>query len=162
MPLELPPLPLADVTDFLNRLFSEAGKNCPKEICQEIALRVKQHPYYIQRLAREIYERSTKKIAQDDVTQALESVIDTERYAFEAVLSRLTLPQVRVIRMLAAYPTREMLSGEFVGRCGLPPNSVQFARDRLKTEDLISQKEPIRNMECGGSRILHVAQEVVR
>jgi len=65
-----------------------------------------------------------------------------ERYAFEAVLSRLTLPQVRVIRALAAHPTQEILSGEFVGRCGLPPSSVQFARDRLKTEDLISQEEP--------------------
>jgi len=142
IPLELPPLPLPDVADFLNRLFSEAGKNCPREICQDIALRVKQHPYYIQRLAREIYERSKKNISQDDVSQALENVIDTERYAFEAVLSRLTLPQVRVIRTLAAHPTQEMLSGEFVGRCSLPPSSVQFARDRLKTEDLVSQEEP--------------------
>ena len=51
----------------------------------------------------------------------------------------MTLPQVRVIRTLARYPSKEMLSGEFIGRCGLPPSSVQFARDKLKTEDLIAR-----------------------
>ncbi|MDY6952680.1 MAG: ATP-binding protein, partial [Thermodesulfobacteriota bacterium] len=42
---------------------------------------------------------------------------------------------------LAGFPTKEMLSGEFIGRCGLPPSSVQFARNRLKTEDLIWQEK---------------------
>ena len=68
-------------------------------------------------------------------------LIDSERYAFEAVLSQLTTQQVRVIRTLAVSPAKEMLSGEFIGRCALPPGSVQFARDRLKTEDLIEQEK---------------------
>jgi uncharacterized protein len=142
IPVALPPLPLEDAADFLGQLFSKEGKICPQKICEEIVLTVEQHPYYIQRLSLEVYERTKKRISQEDVTKALENIIDTERYAFEAVLSRLTLPQVRVIRALAAHPTQEILSGEFVGRCGLPPSSVQFARDRLKTEDLISQEEP--------------------
>lgn len=141
IPMELPPLPLPDAADFLGRLFSKEGKDCPGKICEEIALKVEQHPYYVQRLAREVYELGKKRISTKDVTKALENIVDAERYAFEAVLSRLTLPQVRVIRTLAAFPTREMLSGEFVGRCGLPPSSVQFARDRLKTEDLIWQEK---------------------
>lgn len=140
IPLELPPLPLLDTADFLSQLFAKEGKDCPRNICEAIALMVKQHPYYVQRLAREAYDLSRKRITQRHITEAFEIVIDTERYAFEAVLSRLTLPQVRVLRTLAAFPTREMLSGKFVGRCGLPPSSVQFARDRLKTEDLIWQE----------------------
>lgn len=139
--LELPPLPLPDAADFLRKLFAKEGKDCSREICKEIVLRAKQHPYYTQRLAREVYELTKERISPEDVTKALETVIDTERYAFEAVLSRLTLPQVRVVRTLAAFPTREMLSGEFVGRCGLPASSIQFARDRLKTEDIIWQEE---------------------
>jgi hypothetical protein len=142
--LELPPLPLADTADFLSQLFSKEGKEGPEKICEDIALKVKRHPYYVQRLAREVYELSKKRISQQDITGALEIIIDTERYAFESVLSRLTLPQVHVIRTLAAFPTREMLSGEFVGRCGLPPSSVQFARDRLKKEDLIWQDKTTR------------------
>lgn len=138
--LELPPLPLPDAALFLGQLFAKEGKNSPRKICEEIALRVKQHPYYMQRLAHEVYELNKKKISPEDVTKALLKVMDTERYAFEAVLSRLTLPQVRVVRTLAAFPTREMLSGEFVGRCGLPSSSVQFARDRLKAEDIIWQE----------------------
>ncbi len=138
--LELPPLPLPDAADFLEKLFAKEGKDCPSEICKEIALQVKQHPYYIQRLAHEIYALNKIKISPEDVPKALETVMDTERYAFEAVLTRLTLPQVRAVRTLAAFPTREMLSGEFVRRCGLPASSIQFARDRLKTEDIIWQE----------------------
>ena len=140
--LALPPFPLVDASHFLAKLFSKEGKNCPEEICEEIVLKVKQHPYYVQRLAREVYNLSERRVSQKSVAKALENIIDMERYAFEAVLSRLTLPQVRVIRTLAAYPTREMLSAEFVGRCGLPPSSLQFARDRLRTEDLIWQNKP--------------------
>lgn len=50
-------------------------------------------------------------------------------------------PQVRVLRTLARSSTREMLSGEFTGKRGLPASSVQFARDRLKKEDLIEQEK---------------------
>ncbi|MBW1782344.1 MAG: ATP-binding protein [Deltaproteobacteria bacterium] len=139
--LELPPLPLADVTVFLGELFSREQKDCPETICKEISLMVNQHPYYVQRLAHEVYNLGKKKICKEDVAKALKNIIDMERYAFEAVLSRLTLAQVRVIRALAVFPTKEMLSGEFIGRCGLPPSSVQFARDRLKTEDLIEQEK---------------------
>ena len=139
--MELPPLPLGDITAFLGELFSKEKRDCPERICEEISLTVDQHPYYVQRLAREVYDLGKEKIFEEDVAKALENIIDMERYAFEAVLSRLTLPQVRVIRVLAGFPTKEMLSGEFIGRCGLPPSSVQFARNRLKTEDLIGQEK---------------------
>jgi hypothetical protein len=139
--LELPPLPLADITAFLGKLFSKAGRDCPEKICKEISLVVDQHPYYVQRLAREVYDLGKRGISEEGVAKALENIIDMERYAFEAVLSRLTLPQVRVIRTLAGHPSKEMLSGEFIGRCGIPPSSIQFARDRLKREDLIAQEK---------------------
>ena len=139
--LELPPFPLPDITAFLGKLFSKAGRVCPERICREISVVVDQHPYYVQRLARKVFDLNKKRITEDSVAKALENIIDMERYAFEAVLSRLTLPQVRVIRTLAQYPSKELLSGEFIGRCGLPPSSIQFARDRLKTEDLIAQEK---------------------
>lgn len=104
-------------------------------------MKVGQHPYYVQRLAREVYDLGKKKISREDADQALEKVIDSERYAFEAVLSQLTTQQVRVIRTLAGFPAKEMLSGEFIAKCALAPISVQFARDRLKTEDFIEQEK---------------------
>lgn len=150
--LGLPPLPLGDAADFLSQLFAKEGMHCSGKTAEEIALTVKQHPYYLQRLAREIYDLGGQVISGRSISEALEVIIDMERYAFEAILSRLTLSQVRVIRTLAASPTQEMLSGEFVGRCGLPPSSVQFSRDKLKTEDLIWQEK--------GSRTWHVVDPV--
>jgi len=141
MNLELPPLPHEDIVDFLAELFSQEGKDCPKGLCADISKKVSQHPYYVQRLAREVYDLGKKEISIEDVDRALANVIDTERYAFEASLSRLTIPQVRVIRTLAESPSKEMLSGEFIGKCGLPPSSVQFARDKLKSEDLIEKDQ---------------------
>jgi len=139
--LELPPFPFGDITAFLGELFSRERRNCSERICEIISLTVDRHPYYVQRLAHEVYDMGKEKIFKEDVAKALENIIDMERYAFEAILSRLTLPQVRVIRTLAGFPAKEMLSGKFIGRCGLPPSSIQFSRDRLKKEDLIWQEK---------------------
>jgi hypothetical protein len=142
MNLELPPLPQEDLVAFLSNLFSQEGKNCPEALCADIASIVNQHPYYVQRLAKEVYDLGKKEISKEDVNRALENVVDAERYAFEANLSRLSIPQVRVIRTLAENPSEEMLSGQFINKCGLPPSSVQFARDKLKAEDLIERDYP--------------------
>ncbi len=141
MNLELSPLPHHDVISFLGGLFSREGRDCPEKICADISFKVAQHPYYIQRLSREVYDLGNEKVSQEDVDQALKNVIDSERYAFEAVLSQLTTSQVRVIRTLAAFPAKEMLSAEFIGRCAIAPSSVQFARDRLRKEDLIEREK---------------------
>ncbi len=141
IPMELPPLPHEETDSFLSGLFSKAGKQCSDELCAAISSKVQRHPYYVQRLAREVYDLGGETILAEDVDRAVKNVVDTERYAFEAVLSRLTVSQVRVIRTLAHFPVKEMLSGDFIGRCGLPPSSVQFARNRLKTEDLIEQEK---------------------
>jgi len=138
--LELPPLPEEAVVGFLGRQFKKGERKCPRAVCAEIARKSACHPYYVQRLAREVYDAAGRELSEADVDAALEVVVDTERYAFEAVLARLTLPQVRVVRVLAEAPVREMLSGGFIGTCGLPPSSIQFARDRLKQEDLIEQE----------------------
>jgi len=147
--MELPPLPHEDVVAFLAGLFAKEGRRCPKPLCTEISLQVEQHPYYVQRLAREIYDFEKDELSPEDLPRALKQVIDAERYAFEAILAQLTVAQVRVIRTLAGAPTTEMLSGEFIGRCGLPPSSVQFARNRLKKEDLIE-----RTKENGAWRVV--------
>ena len=109
--LELPPLPLGDVTAFLGDLFSREKRDCPETVCEAISLMVDQHPYYVQRLAREVYDLSKKNITEEDAAKALKNMIDMERYAFEAVLSRLTLPQVRVnqtrLLQLADQTTQE-------------------------------------------------------
>ncbi len=152
IPMELPPLPQEDVVPFLFELFQKAGKSCSKVLCAEISSKVDRHPYYMQRIAREAFELSRDEVTSDDVNRAVENVTDMERYAFEAVLSNLSVSQVRVIRTLAASPTKEMLSGKFIGECGLPPSSVQFARNKLKADDLIEQGR--------GSRIWRVVDPV--
>lgn len=67
--LELPPLPLADISAFLGELFSKEGRDCPEKICEEISLMVSQHPYYVQRLACEVYNLGKKRIFEEDVAK---------------------------------------------------------------------------------------------
>ncbi len=73
-------------------------------------------------------------------------VLFSRRYGKTALALRAqSMPAQRgcvTIRTLAAFPAGEMLSGKFTGRCGLPASSVQFARERLKAENLIRQEEP--------------------
>lgn len=140
LPMQLGPLPREDTVAFLETQFAGAGKSCPGVVGAMIAGHSACHPYYMQRLAREVFEISGVQATQQDVRQAMVHVLDTERYVFEAMLARLTTPQIRLLRTLAHGPA-ELLSREFLNRCGLAPSNVQYARERLREDDLIEKRD---------------------
>ncbi len=140
LPMHLGPLPLQDAVEFLETQFFQAGKKCPKEVGMMIAENSACHPYYMQSLAREVFEISGPQVTEQDVERALAHVLDTERYVFEAMLAKLSTQQIRLLRTMAHGPA-ELLSREFLNRCELAPSNVQYARERLREDDLIEKRE---------------------
>jgi len=137
--MSLPPLPLDDATRFVQDGFASAGKHCPGDVALALVNRVEGHPYYVQRMARELYDINSTSCAMQDLDAAMHRTLSAERYGYEAELARLSPPQMRVLKALAAEPAPELLAEDFLARCRVPPSTVSFSAKRLKEEDLIEQ-----------------------
>ena len=137
----LPPLPLVDAARFVQERFAASGKHCSGEVADAVVQRVSGHPYYVQRLARELFDVSDEACSLRDLDEAMDRTMAAERYGYEAELSRLSPPQMRVLKALAVEPAHELLSSVFLTRCRAPASTVDFSAKKLKEEDLIERSE---------------------
>ena len=139
--LPLGPLKQEHLVPFLIENFKGAGKQCDRMISQMIIDAVANHPYYVQRLAFEIFELSGKRITKNDVDIGLENVLQSERFGYEAVLQGLSHPQIRLLKLLAEAPCPSLFSSRFVSRNALPLATIQHAKKKLVEQDLIEKDE---------------------
>jgi AAA+ ATPase superfamily predicted ATPase len=140
--LELKRLPKGELTGYLQDQFKKSGKRCPEEAAEKISLLSQQYPYYAQKLALNVYEISGKLVRSNDVTKALEIMIDNEVYFFEATLQALAPRQIAMLRALAVEPTKTILSNRYISRHDLGSvGGAQAALKKLKRLDLI-EKDP--------------------
>lgn len=137
--MALPPLPDDDAARFIQERFASAGKRCPDDVARALVRKAEGHPYYVQRMARELYDISAQTCVSADLDPALQRTLWAERYGYEAELTRLSPPQMRVLKALAAEPAPELLAEDFLSRCRTPPSTVSVSAKRLREEDLIEQ-----------------------
>ncbi|MBW2030138.1 MAG: ATP-binding protein [Deltaproteobacteria bacterium] len=139
--LPLGPLRDEDAVPFLIALFEQGGKQCDKMMSSRIVGLAQNHPYYIQRLAFEVFELSGAQISQDDIDTGLENVLLSERFGYEAILQGLPHPQIRLLKVLAEQPSPSIFSREFLSRSALPLATIQHAKKNLLQQDLIDKDE---------------------
>ncbi len=75
---ELKKLPHDDLVKYLMDQFKKSGKRCPQKNAVKISLLSQQNPYYAQKLALNVYEVAGKVIHEQDISGALELMIDNE------------------------------------------------------------------------------------
>lgn len=139
--IELPPLPEDDALAYIVAGFESAGKNCPPETAQVIAKKTEGYAYYIQRVARELFDLAPETASEDLLDTALENVLAGERFGFEATLGHLPAPQIKLLKALAQGSVQEAFGTGFLARTGLPQATVKYSLDKLREEDLIEKGE---------------------
>ncbi|MBW1999101.1 MAG: ATP-binding protein [Deltaproteobacteria bacterium] len=139
--LPLGPLPEAELVPFLLGLFKGEGKQCNEAVCRRIVESVSSHPYYVQRVAFEVFEIGRKIITEQDVNAALHNVIRSEKFGYEAIIEGLSSSEIKLLRALAEEPSTSLFSSSFVSRTGLPLATLQHAKGTLLKRDLIEEDE---------------------
>ena len=133
-------LPHDELSDFLALRFRGAGKECSSGIAEKISLKVRQHPYYAQKLAFHVFEMSGTTVHEKDVEKAFCSLLEGEKVVFEAVLQGLAPGQIALVRALAKEPSSSMLSAEYMKKHDLKSvGGVQSALNKLSRLDLIEK-----------------------
>lgn len=137
----LPPLPLDETSACIRACFSQAGRHVDPDVSAALVAAAGQYPFYVQRLASEVFERSGARVTREDVDQARRAVMQSESGLYETMISPLTTRQLRLLKTLAAAPSVRLTSAEFVARSELPASSIVDIRDILLREDLIEKTE---------------------
>ncbi|NCC26424.1 MAG: ATP-binding protein [Deltaproteobacteria bacterium] len=135
----LPPLPLEETGECIRGLFGREGKKATPDVCIGLVRVARQYPFYVQRLASEVFEMSGDTVSMEDVERAKSLVLESETGLYETMISPLTSRQLRLLKALAASPTKALAGSGFVAQAGLPVSSITDIRDILFREDLIEK-----------------------
>lgn len=74
--------------------FSDTGKEISKELCNQIAARVKDHPYYVQQLSQQVWLRTEKKCTDSILDEAFLSLTGQLSLLFANIIDTLTSKQI--------------------------------------------------------------------
>lgn len=132
-------LPMEDLVPYLVDLFSQGDRVCPEAVAKSLAERVRQHPYYAQALGYWAFEITEAQVREEDLDAAFQSLLEGERYAFEAQLAGLSRGQQVVLTALAAEETSAPTAADYMARHGLTAGGVQSALKKLLELDLVER-----------------------
>lgn len=136
--LTLDPVPEADMIAFLQGRAEAEGKRMTGGAARLLFDRARGVPAYVQRLAFEAFEASSKLIDETFVETAVATVLSRERQYFEVIYEDLAPNQRRLLRALAIQPTRSLMSRDFLDHAGLRANSsMQRALDALEASEKV-------------------------
>jgi hypothetical protein len=135
----LPPLPLEETGECIQALFESEGKTADLDLCVALVRIARQYPFYVQRMASEVFEISGETILMADVKRAKDLVLESETGLYETMISPLSSRQLRLLKALAASPSRALTGSRFVRQADLPASSIVDIRDILFREDLIEK-----------------------
>ena len=90
-----------DWISFISSRFSDTGKEISKELCNQIAARVKDHPYYVQQLSQQVWLRTEKKCTDSILDEAFLSLTGQLSLLFANIIDTLTSKQINFLLAVA-------------------------------------------------------------
>ena len=144
-------IPAEDWKPFLKERFARKGVQLSAEAFSQVMAVTGGHPYYVQNLCHVIWDAApfNGSVSLTEVTQARETVLQRESYAFTVIWETLTANQRKFLKALAADPGRKVkyLSADFIQHSGLKAAAnVQRAMNSLIDRDLVDRSEGTCNI----------------
>lgn len=145
---ELGTLPRKDLIAFINGCFKRGGKNIDPGLATDIVDRLNQHPYYTQKLCFFLFDLAQANTTGEDLAEAYQMTMDSEKALFESILSRLTAAQTILLTAISQEPTRKLYAADYMKRHNLKSTGgIQLGLEVLAREDLIEQREKTEKWE---------------
>ena len=88
--LELKKLPQDELDSYIVERFKSGGKNCSLELAQKITALSSCHPYYTQKLSFLVYELSAHEPGLQQVSHAMQTLMDEESHLFASDIAKLS------------------------------------------------------------------------
>ncbi len=130
-----------DFVPFIEKRFRETKKKCPEKIAALLYEKVEGYPYYVQKLAYLVWEKTEKEAGEETLEKSHQDLLRLEKADFEAVWSGLSLGQRSLLKTLALEPIQSPYSKAFLEKQGLSLGGTQKAMEALLAKDLIEEGE---------------------
>lgn len=86
-----------DWISFISMRFNATGKSISNDLCNTIAAKVKDHPYYVQQLSQQVWLRTEKICSEDIIDEAFLSLTNQLSLLFTNIIDSLTSKQINFL-----------------------------------------------------------------
>lgn len=129
---------------FIQRRFSESGKNISQECCGLIADRMKNHPYYTQQLSQQTWLRTGSEATPEIIDQAFLDIIGQLSLLFANMIDSLTPKQINFLIAVANgvtnFSSKEVLTKYQLGTSANIKNLKKVATEKDLIDTLPGNK----------------------
>ena len=127
----------ADWAPFISARFTDTGKSISEDLCNTIAARVKDHPYYVQQLSQQVWLRTKKQCSEDIINEAFLSLTAQLSLLFANIIDSLTSKQINFLLAVADgvvnFSSKEVLTKYKLGTSA----NIKNLRKATLEKDLI-------------------------
>ena len=143
--LSIGPLPNNEMAHYISDLFVKSGRVCEIEqatmIVGATCTAEGCHPYYTQQIAQSLFDIGGK-ITELKVSEALNLLIEENKFFFEGLLQGLTPAQKLLLKALAKEPTGEVLAANYIAKWRIGSvGGIRNSLDRLIELDYVSREQ---------------------
>lgn len=139
---ELGALPEHDCTQYIMERFNFGGKQINKSESEIVCNLVSGNPYYMQKICYILFDSIKDNIASEDqIYQAFNSLLDSEKGYFEANMESLTPRQKSLMKALANERTQNIYAKDYIKKHNLGSiGGIQQSVDTLLKDDFITKE----------------------
>lgn len=144
--MHLDPIPAEEMGDYVERRFNVGGKPITRGLADRITGYAGPVPNDIQHLAYDVYAavESSREVTAEDVEAGMRAAVEQDAGAFMDTFAELTGNQRRVLGALAASPTANPQSAQFLAHTSYAnPSGVRRALTALEAADIIALRNGI-------------------
>ena len=136
--MELGPIEMEALSKFIKTRFKKIAVSIPDELALKIAIRVKGHPDYAQRLCSHILDGlEAKTVSEEFVEQGVSRMLSSLTPSFAGIFEELPLRESQVMTILAEHGPLRTFSNKMLQPYDMGTPSLHKALSSLIKKDLI-------------------------
>lgn len=137
----LEPIDIQCYYEFANKHLSANGQHISKEAFNHLYNMFDGITWYVQYVLNVLYVTKNSEIKEEDITNAIDTIIQHSAFAYQAILYQLTPKQKQLFRAIAKEDkAKGIMSQQFLHRHSLTASSVQGSLKILLDRDLITHE----------------------
>lgn len=122
---------------FITAAFEKTGKSIGIEEVSLIAETARDHPYYVQQLANEVWITSDKTANRNTVLKSIGNVIDTNTLFYQEAVDNLSNTQINLL-IAIAKGAKQLTSSGIMTKFNIgTPNNIRKNKSILEQKDIL-------------------------
>jgi hypothetical protein len=117
-------VPEDESVEYIVRKFVDTGKDVDEMCAKRIYTSTRGHPYFVQMLSYEVWNRTEESVTMEDVENAIGYLRDRESYAYDLIIEALDYKYLKNVLKLIGENDGDYFSNSILLVYGIPNTSA--------------------------------------